>query len=300
MIVSILNKDAGFYSMFFFTLNHFCYAKKHQKKFVLDTSKWMYKSWEGWTDYFLSPYFEGDETPYEKCTVHRHNHLTGDYNMWEYREAALKFLYRYNYATKHRIEETKKHLGIVHGEYDAIYIRHGDKLCSESVVIPTERYVDWLLLKNPNCKKIFVQTDDYNVYLTVKNYLIEIGRLEIDAFTLCEEHTKGFVTHDKYFKELEEALEKNKNNKNYLSEIYDDIKRSKPVERMNPEEIYEHTMNLIISVDISMHSKYCILDNQSNVARFISIVHDNNRNLFDVRYPQENINMDWTMCPAYW
>ena len=300
MIVSILNKDAGFYSMFFFTLNHFCYAKRNNKKFILDSSKWMYKSWDGWTDYFLNPTFEGDESYYDKCEIFRHNKLAGDFNLWEYRESALKYIYRYNYATKYRIKEIMNKYNIIYGEYDAIYIRHGDKLCSESVVIPTERYVDWILLKNPQCKRIFVQTDDYNVYLTVKNYLIEINKEYIDTFTLCEEHTKGFITHDKYFEELESALEKNSNNKNYLNEIYKDIMNSKPIERMNPEEIYEHTMNLIISVDISIHSKYCILDNQSNVSRFISIAHDNNSNLFDVRYPNENIVMDWTMCPAYW
>jgi hypothetical protein len=92
----------------------------------------------------------------------------------------------------------------------------------------------------------------------------------------------------------------NQMNQQYFETIYDDLKKFTPVEKMNPDQIYQHTVDMLVGVDIVLHSKYCILDNQSNVARFISIAHNDYTKLFDVRYPNENINMGWSMCPAYW
>ena len=88
---------------------------------------------------------------------------------------------------------------------------------------------------------------------------------------MYNENTKGVITHKHYFEQLEKAVLENEHNKEYLSKIKFDLDKTKPLEAMTYEEIYEHTVNLLVSVDISIHSNYCVLDNQSNVARFISI-----------------------------
>ena len=54
MIISILDKTSGFFSMFFFTINHYIYCIKNNINFKLDTSNWLFKFEKGWEDYFES------------------------------------------------------------------------------------------------------------------------------------------------------------------------------------------------------------------------------------------------------
>jgi len=51
---------------------------------------------------------------------------------------------------------------------------------------------------------------------------------------------------------------------------------------MNKDEILEHTLNMIIGIDIVLKSKYCVTDYQSNVSRFIKIAHNNFNNVFSI------------------
>ena len=60
MIVSVLDKVAGFYSILFFTINHYMACKKNNTSFKIDSSEWLFKSVNGWTDYFRSIDFTGD------------------------------------------------------------------------------------------------------------------------------------------------------------------------------------------------------------------------------------------------
>lgn len=300
MIISLLDKSAGFFSVFFFTINHFIYCKRNNKSFKINSENWLYKSFEGWTDYFknVDCIIENDIDE-KDASIYKHNNILGDYNLYEYQNAIRNHLFIYNDNIKNIIQSIKDSLGLKQNTYDSIYIRHGDKLCSETKMIPTQKYVDLLFLKNPNCKIIFVQTDDYNVFLEVEQY-IKNKNMDIRVLTLCNKNTKGIITHIRYFEEIEKAVLENQHNKDYISKIKIDLDKTKPLEAMTFEEIYEHTINLLVSVDISIHSNYCVLDNQSNVARFISIAHNDYKKVFDVRYPNENIVMEWTMCPAYW
>jgi hypothetical protein len=51
-IQSELNNSAGFYSALFFTMNHYLYCKKHKINFEIKSDHWLFKSKDGWTDYF--------------------------------------------------------------------------------------------------------------------------------------------------------------------------------------------------------------------------------------------------------
>lgn len=301
MITSVLDKSAGFYSVLFFTINHYIHCKKNNKTFKLDDSNWLFKSVNGWTDYFKTIDFEGGNDTHEEPQVLKHNQLAGNFLMWDYQDIIRNHLYLYNDEVAREIREKKTELGLVHGEYDAIFIRRGDKLCCESKFIDTNQYVELLLRKNPNCCTIFVQTDDYNVFLDVEKY-VKTHNLNIRVVTMCDPNTRGMVIFDKVLSvELNNVVIRgNQMNQQYFETIYDDLKKFTPVEKMNSEQIYRHTVDMLIGVDIVLHSKYCILDNQSNVSRFISVAHNDYTKLFDVRYPNENINMGWSMCPAYW
>ena len=69
-------------------------------------------------------------------------------------------------------------------------------------------------------------------------------------------------------------------NKDYLEKIKNNL--SKPISDMTPEEKYNHTIELITSVDICINSKNCVCDYDSNVSRFIKLAHNNVMNVFDV------------------
>jgi hypothetical protein len=255
----------------------------------------------GWTDYFKSIDFTGVNEEGEPSQVLKHNQLAGNFLMWDYQDIIRNHLYLYNDEVARQVRDKTAELGLVHGEYDAIFIRRGDKLCCESKFIDTNQYVELLLRKNPNCCTIFVQTDDYNVFLDVEKY-VKTHDLNIRVVTICDPNTRGMVIFDKVLSvELDNVVIRgNQMNQQYFETIYDDLKKFTPVEKMNSEQIYRHTVDMLIGVDIVLHSKYCTLDNQSNVSRFISIAHNDYTKLFDVRYPNENINMGWSMCPAYW
>lgn len=300
MITSILNKDAGFYSIIFFTINHFIYCKKNNVSFRLDSSDWLFKSVEGWCDYFKSIDFDGvNESDQNK--ILKHNQLAGDFFVQEYHNIIHSDFYKYNDAVNEKIQDAYKNLNITKGDYDAIFIRRGDKICNESKVYETEQYIDLLLQKHPECKKIFIQTDDYNTFIDAENY-IKNKNLDIKILTLCDPNVKGMVVFEKDLTlDLHNCVIRGHSlNESYFNKISGDLHNFKPVNKMNSEEIYKHTLDMLIGIDIVLNSNYCTLDWQSNVGRFICVAHNNHKKVFDIRYPMDNIEMYWTMCPAYW
>jgi len=299
-VVSVLDKVAGFYSILFFTINHYMACKKKNESFKLDSSEWLFKSVNGWTDYFRTVDFMGDNDTNEPQRT-GHNALLDNFNMHEYKRTIHNDFYLYNDAVQKEIDDTKERLGLIHGEYDTIFIRRGDKLFCESQYYPTEKYVALLLQKHPECTTIFLQTDDYNCFLDIEKYIRD-HELNIKVITLCDPTSTGVVVFERDFKvDVHNCkIGGNQSNLTYVEKIADNLHRTKPVSKMNSEEIYRHTVDMLVGVDICLYSKYCILDNQSNVARFISIAHNDHTKLFDLRYPNENIVMGWTMCPAYW
>lgn len=304
MILSILdNIKAGFFSSLFFSMNHYIHCKKHNISFKLDSSNWLYKSKNGWTDYFANEVELKGNNEEELFFIFKHDQLLGEHTMYEYRDALLNEVFIYNEEVKKRIKEKKEELGLITpGTYDSIYIRRGDKLCYESKYYSTEQYIKLLLQKNPNCQSIFIQSDDYNCFLDLKKY-VEENNLPIKIMTLCRPHEVGVVNYEI---NIEDMLDLNcdiirgdEEHKKYFDKIKDKLQKTKPINKMNSEEIYEHTVNMIIGLDIVRHSCYCILDNQSNVSRFINITHDNLQNVFDIRFPNENFNMNRTKVPAW-
>ena len=304
MILSMLdNVKAGFFSSLFFSVNHYIHCKKHNISFKLDSNNWLYKSKNGWTDYFSHEIELKGNNEEDKFFIFKHDDLLGEPTMYEYRDVLLNDIYIYNEEVKKRLEEKKRELGLINpGTYDSIYIRRGDKLCYESKYYSTEKYIDLLLQKNPNCQTIFIQSDDYNCFLDLKKY-IEDKNFDIKLLTLCHPDEVGVVNYEidveEKFDLQCDIIHGDVEHKKYFDKIKDKLQKTKPINKMNPDEIYEHTVNMIIGLDIVRHSRYCILDNQSNVSRFINITHDQLQNVFDIRFPNEHFNMNRTKVPAW-
>jgi len=312
MIISVLQRRAGFFSEFFFTVNHLIHCICTNQSFRIDTRTWMFKYKEGWTDYFEPiEYTVKDDTDESRAKVHIHSEALGSYNMYWYMDIMKNYLYRYNAITKTAIQQKKEELGLtIAGTYDSIFIRRGDKLMWESDYYYTHQYVDLLLQKNPLCKTIFLQTDDYNAFTDLQEYVKE-KNLEIRVITMCHPHIKGMITtlekieYNGNTRSLEtkiqpiECRKYDSKTQDYFAKIKEDLLKFKQVADMTPDEVYQHTLEMIVGLDIVLHSKFCILENQSNVSRFISIMHDHRERVFDIRFPLDNFNMLQTLCPGH-
>ena len=297
MIQSILDDSAGFFSMLFFSINQYIYCKKNDISFTLDSNNWLYKSKNGWTDYFSHEIELKGTNKEDIMRTYRHGNFLGEHTMYEYRNVILNDLYIYNEEVKQKIEEKKRELGLINpGTYDSIFIRRGDKLFSESKFYSTENYIELLLQKNPNCQKIFIQTDDYNCFLDIQKYIQE-KNIDIKIFTLCHPDTKGMVVFETRIDIIVNS--RDEKHKEYFESIRRDLEKVKPVNRMTHDEKYQHTLDMLNGIDIVLHSNICVLDNQSNVSRFINITHDNINNVFDIRFPNEIYDMNRTKCPCH-
>jgi len=293
-VVSKLENDAGFFSMLFFLLNHYIYCKKTHTSLKVDTSNWLFTYKLGWNDYFEDidlSYNEGNEIHYVG-----HKSIIEEYPILEYKNYIHDF-YKYNQKTKNAIDSIKSNLNLFNN-YDSIFIRRGDKLGEESVLITEEKYVDLLLHHNPFCSYIFLQTDDYNCYLNIKKY-VETKQLDIRVETLCDKDSVGVIVHNRQREILNNASVHNEHNKDYLTSIKDKLNTTKAVEDMSPDEKYKHVMDMIIGIDILIHSNICITDYQSNVARFIKLKHVSPEKVYDVNSPDKDIDYTKNICPAF-
>ena len=294
MIISELSKQAGFYSQLFFLINHYLTAKKNNRTFMIKSDTWLFKYQNGWEDYFKNiDIIEGDNNHY----MYGIHHVSMDsFTITEYKEI-IKEIYVYNETMQNKIQKIQDQLNIK--DYDSIFIRNGDKLSGESNYVPIQTYMSVLLDKNPNCHTIFLQTDDYNVYIELKNY-ISHHNLQINIVTLCKENTKGGMIIFNINKGgIEQALNIHEINKPYILSVIDDLRKFVPIDCMNHNDIYDHTVDMLIGIDIVLHSNICICEYSSNVSRFIKLAHNNSNNVYDVNHPNEDIDWNRTICPAH-
>lgn len=295
MIISKLEKSAGFYSLFFFMVNHYLYAKKYNLQFKINSSNWLFKYDKGWEDYFINiDIIEGNICE-DRCFGH-HQQID-NFTITEYKNI-IKELYIYNENIYNLIQATKEKLSLKK-KYDSIFIRRGDKLFGESNYICTEKYIEVLLNKNPKCHTIFVQTDDYNCYLDVKKY-IESKKLNIDVITLCNEQLKGgMIIFNCNKSAIEWAVNSHEINKNYIYDVIDNLQNTIPIDKLNNDEIFNHTLEMIIGIDIVLNSNISICEYSSNVSRFIKLAHNNSDNVYDVLNSDKDIDWNKTRCPSF-
>lgn len=295
MIVSILDKTSGFFSMLFFVINHYIYCSKNNINFTLNTDNWLFKYKRGWEDYFENIDINFNEND-NIITYVTPDKILSDYKIIDYKEIINKF-YIYNSSTYNSILDIKKKLNITDKNYDSIFIRRGDKLINESIYINASEYINVLLKKNPNCTTIFLQTDDYNCYLEIEEY-ININNLNIKLLTICDENSKGFIVFNKHLNSIKNLNIENKLNHDYVKLNINNITNIS-VEQMNDLDIYNHTINMIIGIDIVLNSNICITDYSSNVARFIKLAHNNSNNVHDLRFYETDIEYEKIHCPSY-
>lgn len=289
-LISNWDNGSGFYSELAFKLNHYLYCKKYNLNFKTNSNNWPYKFKHGWTDYFenIELRLNNDFDNNDPTLIHYENgccSILEKFKLKDYVNAIHEY-YNYTPTIQNIINKKKQSIGLINNDYGCIYIRRGDKLLTEIEFIHTDKFIDKLINIYPDCKTIFLQTDDYNCFIDLQNY-IKDKNLNITAITLCPENNFGSIAHGGYAKQMNDN---HHNNKEYLEKIKQNL--SKPISDMTPEEKYEHTLELITSVDICINSKYCVCDYKSNVSRFIKFAHKNIMNVFDISNGDTLFNLE--------
>lgn len=305
MIIShIQTKDAGFFSSFFFMVNHYIYGKLNNTSFKLVTDKWLFKYEKGWEDYFLPiDFYKKNNNQIEKV-IYDHAIILDNYP-WKMYCQMIPHIYKYNSKTETIINTSKNILSWATNEYATIFIRRGDKLITESILIPSENYLLYLLELYPECNKVFLQTDDYNVFLELIEYKEKHPNLKhIDIQTFCKKECVGgmvitMYSHN-YYTKTESTQQPIMNlTQQYTHNNLEHLKKYKPLEMQTPTEVYEHTMDMLIGIDMVFHGRICITDYQSNVTRFVKLGHPNMDSVYDIIRRTNLINLYNTKCPAY-
>ena len=70
MIISILEKRAGFFSQLFFLVNHYLTAKKYNFQFCVESKNWLFKHNVGWEDYFENIDIHNGKNEVHQCFTH--------------------------------------------------------------------------------------------------------------------------------------------------------------------------------------------------------------------------------------
>jgi len=278
--------------MLFFTFNHALYARENNLNFRINTDDWMYKFKEGWHDYFEN-YEINDKTQIFHIVKSYPTVLT-EYSIGEYK-AIIPFIYRYNQKTKEHIRDAKSKLNLEDGLYDSIFVRRGDKIISgESEYNSAEKYIDLLVSKNPVCKIVYVQTDDYGVIEEMRVHISK-KQMKLEVKTLCDESQRGTVVFSNY-KEMDNYKSKDSD---YVKKNKNALLSNKSVDQMSPSEIYDHTIQMIVGLDIVCKSHMCVLDYESNVGRFLKLFHNNSSNVFNLLDPLHDIDYKKMVCPSF-
>lgn len=289
---SRMGKESGFFTMFFFTLNHALYAKSNYLNYRINTERWMFRFKDGWTDYF-EPYEINDKTQIFHITKQYPNILT-EYSIADYKNI-IPSIYRYNQKTKDYIKDVKSKLNLIDGSYDSIFIRRGDKIISgESEYNSAEKYIDSLVSNNPAAKVIYVQTDDYGVIEEMRTH-VNKKQMTMEIKTLCQEWQRGTVVFSNY-KDIDFYVGKDSE---YVKKNKDALLANKSVEEMSPSEVYDHTIIMLAGIDLVCKSNICILDYESNVGRFIKLFHTNPTNVINILDPVNDIDYKKMVCPAF-
>jgi hypothetical protein len=329
MIYSYLEtKDAGFFSSLFFMINHYLYAKINKHRFRLNTENWLFKSENGWTDYFLpidfDPLQQSITDEFNIQEIRGHTKILANYPMILYR-TIIPEIYRLNPTVLAEIEKARTIFFQKISEspirqlfkstqppgsqdYGSLFIRRGDKLIEESILVSAEQYLIYLIEIYPTIQTVFVQTDDYNVFLELLAYQEKTPTIQhIQLYTLCKPHLKGGMVITKHYYEYCRSPEYTTNlqkilipqNRDYLLKNQENLKAFVPLEMQTPEQVREHTIDMLIGIDFLLKSKVCVSDYLSNVTRFIKFAHPNVDAVYDVLRRTNKLNLHIVGCPAY-
>jgi len=237
-VVFDLNDKAGFYSVFFFLVQAYIYAKKHNYRFYISHSNWYYKHTTGWHDYFTSleefqPKFIANFKHIFRFS-HMVMHDSPDYCLNDY-ILAIQEIYQLRPELIQRAEDMMNNQ-IKDTNFQAIFIRRGDKISyGEAPLIETEEIIKYTHLNSAISSTLFVQTDDSRIISEMNHNLKDT----MTIFSTVLDNKYG--SYARFWK------------------------------RYTPEERKLHTEEMLVGLYICTRAQICHTDYTSNVGRFLKL-----------------------------
>jgi hypothetical protein len=273
-------------------------AKSKNMRMYFNDSNWIFKSKNGWNDYFDSLDLT-DNVLYGSSNFEidasKSFDILGEYNPFKYRfklsdyRDSFSKMINFNKELTDLMSQIMSANALVPGEFDSILIQRGDKICDEENFKQTLIYLEHLLARNT--KTVFLQTDDYNLYLEMKEIINEKYN-DIKLVCICPPWQRGVVHVKNYVNDFKNGID-NAYFNNYNDWLQN---KSKTIEEFSPSEMKEYFEAAIIGLEICIQSRYMVIDfGSSNIARYLYIRHNNKDNIIstDNVYPW---NDDTEIC----
>lgn len=288
-----LEKLGGFCWQYWVIAEHYLEAKKRGHTFYLEDTHFLFKHNKGWRDYFVSLNLYNPSIVLEEPIYIKSAHNVFDPNLQpksstlnEYRDC-FKEMIAYTPELNEKIKNSYTRFSLNEGQYGACMIRRGDKMFQESIYIPTEFYLDALIQKNIDT--IFIQTDDYQVYLDALGYVDQVHKdKNVRLLTLCPPWKQGTICYKNEYNMIH-SRQSEAINPHYVQSLLNRFKKT--VDEFSPSEMKEHVEEMLIGFDICLHSKYLALDLQSNVTRYLFVSHDCPENVISIDGPAPSFDI---------
>jgi len=293
-VLFVFNKNTGFYASYFFFLCAVLFCKENDYELHIDDiqSAFFSRNYR-MSKYINYPYKLRESINYDyvfnPCSKNFVSMgLVYKYTMQEYKNI-INEQYLLTDFVKNKVNETIKNINLP-DQYDAVMIRRGDKLATESVLLGANLYAKKLFEVNPNCKFIFVHSDDN---IACDEFIDSIKDKNINCYKITDTEQDGGTFLFTSFINSKSTIEQN-------SEYYEKVKNTvkKCTANMNKHEKHDHFMRMIIAFEIIQKSNILVTDYQSNSTRFLKLYHNNMNNVYSV-LDDTQINMDRKLCPCY-
>jgi hypothetical protein len=244
-----LENENGFFSVYFFMVSTFIFARKNNKVLYIKDNKWKFLYKNGYDDYFiLNENIMKYEDDNKEVLIFKHMQEPNiQYTLNDYKYY-IKILYKINPEIIQSFNLPEK--------YNSIFIRGGDKLLYESKKYHVSNYISLIIKLNTNTNNIFIHSDDNLLVEEVEQY-IKQNNIDLNIYKITNNNCNGGAVIMKRLK-------------------YNSCKNIKSVDEMNNQEIKEHTILFLNAIEIMKKSENVVLSYDSNVSRFMKLYFDCN------------------------
>lgn len=261
-VVFQLNKEGGFYSVFFFLCQAYMYAKAKNLDFYVTSTNWYYTHTKGWHDYLTTliqwePEFA---SKYNQVLFTSHMQVPkGDFKLKDYVQAIKEI-----YQLKPELEARANEILAKNPELISLFVRRGDKITyGEAPLIETHNLLKLIGMSKDTKDTIFVQTDDARVVIELEQELPNVKLIST-------------VPKDKFGSH---------------SRIWN---------RMSADERKIQTEEMLVGLQVCIKSRLLWTDFTSNVGRFLKLSNFDNTRIYASDRPIPKLILD-KICnnPAY-
>lgn len=278
IVVCKLTHHAGFFSVFFFLVKAYIFAKKENFPFYIEDEAWPYRYNKGWHDYFKSLNIFDSNVEHTHIIYYGHPFSVGadfesnpitklEFTIHDYIEAIHEIFI----LNDELIQKANTYTNSINGaKFVSLFVRRGDKITSgESPFFSTSNIVQCTNLDQ--YQNIFVQSDTFDAVNEIKNL---------------------FPKSNIYF-----TVSENKRGSHHYTYFY-----------MTPNQIKSDVEEVLVGLFICLQAEECWTDDFSNVGRFLKLASVEKVKLYPLKiedynvgvYKNDKLNLLAKIgCPAY-